>query len=171
MKASLATTLIIGGALLAGGCATKKYVRNTTAPIQAKVDQVGQQTGQNSQNIEDTRNQVKQVDERAQTGINAAQERAAAADSHAGEAMGRADRAQQSADKAQQASDANTQAIGGLRNVIANIDDYKLHSTVTVAFGFNKYALDEKSRQELDKVADDVKSGRRYFIGTACSLT
>ena len=164
MKASLATTLIVSGALLAGGCATKKYVRNTTAPIQAKVDQVGQQTSQNSQNIEDTRNQVKQVDERAQTGINAAQERASGADSRAGEAMGRADRAQQSADKAQQASDANTQAIGGLRNVIANIDDYKLQASVTVPFGFNKYSLDEKSRQELDKVADEVKSGRRYFI-------
>ena len=75
MKAFLATTCIVTGALLAGGCASKKYVRNTTAPIQAKVDQVGEQTtteyyGQ----IQDTRNQVKQVDERAQSGISAAQE-------------------------------------------------------------------------------------------------
>jgi len=164
MKASLATTLILSGALLSGGCATKRYVRNTTTPIQAKVDQVGEQTSRNSQTIEDTRSQLKQVDERAQSGISAAQERASTADSRAGDAMGRADRAQQSADKAQQASDANSQAIGGLRNVIANIDDYKLQATVAVPFGLNKYALDAASRGELDKLAEDVKSGRRYFI-------
>src|SRR5262249_7301766 len=97
MKAFLATTIIVTGALLAGGCATKKYVRNTTAPIQAKVDQVGEQTTQNSSQINDTRNQVKQVDERAQSGISAAQERASTADQHAqqadqhaGEAMNKA---------------------------------------------------------------------------------
>src|SRR3982750_4521907 len=85
MRVTLATTCILAGSLLAGGCATKKYVRNTTAPIQAKVDQVGQQTTQNSQQIQDTRNQVKQVDERAQSGMSAAQERAATADQHAGD--------------------------------------------------------------------------------------
>jgi hypothetical protein len=72
MKAFLATTFIVTGALLAGGCASKKYVRNTTAPIQAKVDQVGEQTTQNSTHIQETRDQVKQVDDRAQSGISAA---------------------------------------------------------------------------------------------------
>src|SRR6266699_2444848 len=80
MKAFLATTSIVTGALLAGGCATKKYVRNTSAPIQAKVDQVGEQTSRNGTQIEETRNQVKQVDEKAQSGISAAQERASTAD-------------------------------------------------------------------------------------------
>src|SRR6266545_2158565 len=83
MKAFLATTCIVTGSLLAGGCATKNYVRTTAAPIQAKVDQVGEQTSRNGQQIEDTRGQVKQVDERAQSGISAAQERASAADQHA----------------------------------------------------------------------------------------
>src|SRR5271166_735581 len=73
MRVFLATTCIIAGSLLAGGCATKTYVRNTTAPIQAKVDQVGTQTTQNSQQIEDTKAQLKQVDDKAQSGINAAQ--------------------------------------------------------------------------------------------------
>src|SRR6266851_3963272 len=97
MRAFLATTIIVTGALLAGGCASKKYVRNTTAPIQAKVDQVGEQTTQNSGQIQDTRTQVKQVDERAQSGISAAQERAATADQHAGDAMNSAKAADQKA--------------------------------------------------------------------------
>ena len=84
MKGFLITACIATGALLSAGCvATHKYVRNTTAPIQAKVDQVGEQASRNSQAIEDTKNQVKQVDEKAQSGINAAQEKASAADQHA----------------------------------------------------------------------------------------
>src|SRR5579883_2291055 len=76
MKAFLATTIIVAGALLAGGCATKKYVRNTTAPIQAKVDQVGEQTTQNGQQIQSTRNDLKSLDDKTEAGINAAKESA-----------------------------------------------------------------------------------------------
>src|ERR1035438_1866836 len=57
MNAFLVTTCIVTGTLLASGCATKKYVNNTAAPIQAKVDQVGEQTSRNGQQIEDTRSQ------------------------------------------------------------------------------------------------------------------
>src|SRR5437764_14376093 len=90
MKAFLATTCIVTGTLPAGGCATRKYVRNTTAPVQAKVDQVGEQTQKQGQEIQENRGQIKQVDENAQSGISAAKERAMTADNHAGEAMNRA---------------------------------------------------------------------------------
>jgi outer membrane protein OmpA-like peptidoglycan-associated protein len=164
MNAFLATTCIVTGALLAGGCATKKYVQNTTAPIQAKVDQVGEQTGRNGQQIEDTRSQVKQVDEKAQSGISAAQERAGAADQHAGLADQHAGEAQNRADQANRLGEKNTQELNSLRNVVANIDDYKLQTTVAVPFGFNKYELSADAKAELDKFATDVKSGKRFFI-------
>ncbi len=169
--AFLATTCIVTGALLAGGCATKKYVRNTTAPIQAKVDQVGEQTNRNGQSIEDTRNQVKQVDEKAQSGISAAQERAStadqhalaadqhatAADQHAGEAMNKANQAAQSADSA-------NRGLDSLRNVVANIDDYKLQTSASVPFKFNQYKLSDDAKQDLDKLADAAKPSKRFFI-------
>jgi outer membrane protein OmpA-like peptidoglycan-associated protein len=164
MNAFLATTCIVTGSLLAGGCATKKYVQNTTAPIQAKVDQVGEQTGRNGQQIEDTRNQVKQVDEKAQTGISAAQERAGAADQHATLADQHAGEAKTRADQANQLGEKNSQELTGLRNVVANIDDYKLQTTVAVPFGFNKYDLSADAKAELDRVAGEVKSGKRFFI-------
>jgi len=164
MKAFLATTCIVTGAMLAGGCATKKYVQNTAAPIQAKVDQVGEQTSRNGTQIEETRNQVKQVDEKAQSGISAAQERAstadqhaAAADQHAGEAMNRADQANKLGEK-------NTQDLNALRGVVANLDDYKLQTSVAVPFAFNKYELSADAKAELDKLAGEVKSGKRFFI-------
>ena len=171
MKAFLATTCIVTGALLAGGCATKKYVRNTAGPIQAKVDQVGDQTNKNTQSIEDTRNQVRQVDDKAQTGISAAQERAstadqhaatadqhaATADQHAGEAMNRAQQAAQTADQA-------NRGLDSLRSVISNIDDYKLQSSVAVPFKFDQSSLSPDAKQDLDKFASDVKTDRRFFI-------
>ena len=83
MKAFLATTCIMAGALVASGCATKKYVNNTAAPIQAKVDSVGEQTTQNAQQLQEARTQlgtqIKDVDEKSQNGISAANERAATA--------------------------------------------------------------------------------------------
>src|SRR5579871_4317314 len=44
MKQFVVTACLLMGILLANGCATKKYVRNTVAPVQAKVEQVGEQT-------------------------------------------------------------------------------------------------------------------------------
>src|SRR5215469_16700571 len=164
MKAFLATTCILAGTLLAGGCATKKYVRNTTAPIQAKVDQVGEQTNQNSAQITETKNQVKQVDERAQAGISAAQEKAATADQHAADAMNKANQADQHAAQVDQKTDQNAQAISSPRTVVANIDDYKLQTSATVPFKFNAWTLTTDAKQDLDKLADDVKADKRFFI-------
>jgi outer membrane protein OmpA-like peptidoglycan-associated protein len=164
MRLLLATTCILTGALLAGGCATKKYVQNTTAPIQAKVDQVGDQTNRNGQQIEDTRNQVKQVDEKSQNGISAATERANGADQHAATADQHAGEAMSRANQANQLGEQNGRSIDSLRSVVSNIDDYKLQSTVAVPFGFNKYNLSDDAKQDLDKLATDVKSDKRYFI-------
>jgi OmpA-OmpF porin, OOP family len=164
MRAFLATTCIITGVMLAGGCATKKYVRNTTAPIQAKVDQVGEQTSQNGQQINDTRNQVKQVDERAQSGISAAQERAASADQHAANADQHAGEAMTQATQAAQVGDQNTQALNSLKQVVSNIDDYRMQTSVSVPFQFDKYKLTTEAKQDLDKLVSDVQPDKRFFI-------
>ena len=62
-------------ALLFGGCATKKYVQQSTGPIQSKLDQVGDQANKQSASIE-TQKDI----ERHETGINAAKERATSAE-------------------------------------------------------------------------------------------
>jgi outer membrane protein OmpA-like peptidoglycan-associated protein len=171
MKGLLATICIASAALLAAGCATHKYVRNTTAPIQAKLDQVGEQASRNDQSIGDTKNQVKQVDENAQSGINAAQERASTADQHAltadqhaGDAMNSANQAGQTASQAVQSADRANQGLESLRNVIANIDDYKLQSSATVPFKFNQSVLTTEGQEDLDKLAEGIKSTQRFFV-------
>jgi outer membrane protein OmpA-like peptidoglycan-associated protein len=150
--------------LLAAGCATKTYVRNTTAPIQAKVDQVGTQTTQNTQQIEDTKGQLKQVDDKAQSGINAAQERASAADQHAAAADQHASDAMNQAKQATQMADANSKDLNKLRDVVANIDDYKMQTAATVPFAFDKWALTPSAKEDLDGLATGLSADKRFVI-------
>ena len=94
------------------------------------VGQVAGQANKNSPSIEETHAEVKDVDERAQIGIDAARERAA---------------------------DANRRNIAKLRGAIENIDDYKLQPSANVSFGFDKWALSKDAGQELDKSAGEAK--------------
>jgi len=171
MRVLLATTCIVTGVLITTGCATKKYVNNTTAPIQAKVNQVGDQTTQNSQQIQDTNKKVTDVDERATNGISSANEKAGTADQHAGDAMNHANDAMShandamtSATSANGKADQNAQSLNKLRDVVANIDDYKLQTSVTVPFKFDKAVLTPDTKQDLDKLAQDVQADKRFFI-------
>ena len=164
MRVYLATTCIVAGSLLATGCATKTYVRNTTAPIQAKVDQVGTQTTQNTQQIEDTKGQLKQVDDKTQSGINAAQERGSAADQHAADADQHASDAMNQAKQATQMADANSGDLNKLRDVVANIDDYKMQTAATVPFAFDKWALTPSAKEDLDSLASGLSSDKSFVI-------
>jgi len=161
MRHFVATTCVLSLTLIAGGCATKKYVRNTTAPIQAKVDQVGEQTQKQGQDIQETRTQVKQVDDTAQSGISAAKERAMTADNHAGEAMNRAN---QVGTEVNQRVDQTNSNLDQLRTSVANLDDYKMTGETSIPFRFNKYSLDNQSKEDLDKLVANVGSAKRYFI-------
>ncbi len=152
---------ILVAAMLAGGCATKKYVRNTVAPVQAKVDQVGDQTQKQGQQIQQTqsdlKSDIKQVDDRAQSGISAAKEQAMTAQNHATDAMNKANQANDLATK-------DSQEIASLRQVIPNLDDFKQVADLTIPFAFNKYRLTEKDQQDLDNLVANTSKNKRFFI-------
>ncbi|MGA2130784.1 MAG: OmpA family protein [Bryobacteraceae bacterium] len=161
MTRTIFGTGILAATLLTGGCATKKYVQNTTAPIQAKVDQVGDQTNKNGQQIQQVQTQVqtdlKGVDERAQSGISAAKE----------QAMTAQNAAQDAATKASQASDLankDSEEISSLRQVVSNLDDYKQVADLTIPFAFNKYMLTAKDKEDLDSLVSNTSKNKRFFI-------
>jgi outer membrane murein-binding lipoprotein Lpp len=89
MKKILGLSLILTGAMLTGGCATKKYVQQTAAPIQTKVDQVADQANKQGSEIDAAKKDI----ERHETGINAAKEKAMSAENRANEAMTAANKA------------------------------------------------------------------------------
>lgn len=148
---------ILAATLLTGGCATKKYVQNTAAPIQAKVDQVGDQSNKQGQQITQTQTDMKGVDERAQSGISAAKESAMTAQNSAQGAMDKANSASDMANK-------DSEEINSLRQVVTNLDDYKQVADVTIPFAFNKYSLTAKDRDDLDNMVASASKNKRYFI-------
>jgi outer membrane protein OmpA-like peptidoglycan-associated protein len=150
--------------MFAGGCATKKYVRNTAAPIQAKVDQVGEQTNRNAAATEEARKEIKSVDERAESGISAAKERAMTAENKAGEAMNKATEAANMAADARTRADNATTEIATIRTIVANIDDYKPVAETTVNFAFGKDKLSPEAQEALDKLATDKGNMKRYVV-------
>lgn len=155
------TSGLLAATLLTGGCATKKYVQTTTAPIQAKVDQVGDQTNKNGQQIQQTRTDltanINGVDEKAQNGISAAKEQAMTAQNSAQDAANKAGQAADLAGK-------DSEEIKNLRQQVSNLDDYKQVADVTIPFGFNKYTLTEKDRADLDTMVANASQNKRYFI-------
>ena len=161
------SSLVLATALAFSGCATKKYVMNTTTPIKGQVDQVEAKVNEQGKQLDSQKQQI----ENQQTGLNATNERAMAADQRAGDAINRADQAGQKADTAttkadtaNQKSDRNSHDIGELRQVIANIDDYKPVKEIVVPFAFDRDVLTADAKQTLDDLVTDKNALKHYFI-------
>jgi outer membrane protein OmpA-like peptidoglycan-associated protein len=160
-------SLMLVSALAFTGCATKKYVATTTAPIKSEVDQVQAQANQQGQKLDQQGqaiDQQKQQLEAQGTKLSATDERATSADQRAGDAINRADQAGQKADTANAKGDKNAHDINDLRGVIANLDDYKAVKEVVVAFGFDKDVLTPDGKQELDNLVANQSALKHYFI-------
>jgi outer membrane protein OmpA-like peptidoglycan-associated protein len=160
MKQSIPITFVMMGALLGGGCATKKYVQQSVNPVSGKLDQVAQQTNQQGQKLDQTSqslDQTRQAQEKDETDLSATKERAMSADNKAGDALNRADQANQKADKL-------SGDLGDLRNTVANLDDYKQVNQATVNFKFNSDKLSSDAKQQLDQMVANQNQYKRYFI-------
>jgi len=164
VKQDFGILLILSGVLLAGGCATKKYVQQTSAPIQSKVDQVADQANKQGTDIDTAKKDI----ERHETGINAAKERAISAETQAKEATTAAQKADQDAMQAQSAAEKNGSELSSFRNsvntTLGNLDDYKLQAETVVPFGFNKDVLTPEAKEQLDQFVKEHSGAKRYFI-------
>ena len=147
---SLAATLLAVVVPMTVGCATKKYVRNEVTPTVNKVNELDDLTAKNTRDIKD-------VDTRAQQGIQQVDSKAAAADQKALAAGQAAEQANQKATKA------DTRVVS-LAGTVENLDNYKPVSDTTVQFGFDKADLTRKDRQTLDDFAQQIQGQKHYII-------
>jgi OOP family OmpA-OmpF porin len=136
--------------LLTTGCSTKNYVRSQTGPLIQQTNDLDAKTAQDHRAITDT-------DQRAQAGITQAQSAADAADQHAASAG-------QAADAANQAAQEAVNRVDSLTGVIANLDNYKELSDVSVTFAFDKAVLTAADKEQLDQVATGLTSTRGYIL-------
>ena len=132
------------------GCATKKYVRNETAPTINKINELDDLTAKNTRDLRD-------VNTRAQQGIEAAQAAAAAADQKALSAGQSADQAQSLATQAANRADS-------LTGVVANLDNYRPVTETAVHFGFDKFNLTPKAKQALDELGAELPNAKHYIV-------
>jgi len=132
------------------GCASKKYVRNQTAPIIQHAGQLNNETAENTRKIHD-------VDQRAQSGIEKAQSSADTANQSAQNASQQAGNAQNSANEAVNRADS-------LGSVVKDLDNYKPVANVSVHFAFNKAVLTADDRQQLDSFASQLASNNNYIL-------
>jgi OOP family OmpA-OmpF porin len=144
---ALASTLVIAFTV---GCSSKNYVRSQTTPIIQQTNDLDTKTAANHRDIVDT-------DERAQKGIAGAQNAANTADQHALAAG-------QSADAANQSAKDAYNRVDSLSGVVANLDNYKQLSEVTVTFGFDKSVLTASDKKQLDDMAANLSSTRGYIL-------
>lgn len=132
------------------GCATKNYVRTQTAPIVDKTNNLEDRTAQNNRDIRD-------VDARAQAGIQQAQNSANSANTNAQNATISANNAYNSANDAVHRADS-------LDSVVQGLDSYKPLADVSVNFGFDKANLTHESKAILDNFAAQLGTAKSYIL-------
>ena len=144
-------TLMLAATMLASiGCSTKNYVREQTTPLINKTNELDDLTAKNSKDIKD-------VDQRAQAGIQAVQAKAAEVDQKALTAGSEADKAQLSANSA-------TQRVDALTKAVINLDNYRPVVETAVHFGFNKDNLTKQAKEAIDQLAASVATTKGYII-------
>jgi len=150
MKRICLTLMLAMVAAASIGCSTKNYVRQQTTPLINKTNELDDMTATNSKSIKD-------VDQRAQAGIQQAQASADAADNKALAAGA-------SADKAQMAANSANQRVDTLTNTVINLDNYRSVAETSVHFGFNKDNLTKEAKEAIDQLAASVATTKGYII-------
>src|SRR5215467_7383941 len=136
--------------LVSVGCATKNYTRQQTTPLINKTNELDDLTAKNSKDIKD-------VDSRAQAGIQQVQSKAAEVDQKAMAAGQQATEAQTLADNA-------TRRVDSLQNTVANLDNYRVVTETSVHFAFDKDNLTKNAKEALDQLANDIQNTKGYII-------
>ncbi len=136
--------------VLTTGCTTKSYVRSQTEPVIQKTNELDDATAANNRAIHD-------VDQRAQAGIQQAQ-------NSANQAQQSAQNATQAANGAQTSSQDAVNRADSLAGVIANLDNYQQVADVSVTFGFNKSVLTRADKDQLDQFGGQLASTKSYIL-------
>jgi outer membrane protein OmpA-like peptidoglycan-associated protein len=130
--------------------ARKKWVRRQVDPIRDRTNELDQLQAKNA-------NDIKDVDSRAQAGINKAMMAANTADQHASDAANRANAAQTTATGASSRAES-------LNGTVSNLDQYKQVSSVDVKFPKGRTTLTTQGKDDLQQMAQQLGTEKGYII-------
>jgi len=130
--------------------ANKKYVQRQVTPIRDRVNELEQLTSENSR-------QIKDVDTRAQQGVQLVSEKASVAGQHATEAEAKGQQAQMAANEA-------SNRVSLTEKMVGNLDQYKGAAQTEIRFRPGQTALSKNAKDALDSMAAPLKDQRGYII-------
>jgi len=136
------------------GCATKKYVKQQIDPVSGRVDELTEVSKRNE-------NAIKDVDSRAQTGIQSVQAKANEVDQ---KALAADQKALEAQNMAKNADSKITSVETHFNQKISNIDSYKPVENASVKFKFNHSDLTDEAKAALDQLASKVKGSKGYVL-------
>jgi len=136
--------------LVAHPFANKKYVERRVGPIRDRLNELDQLTSENGRTIKD-------VDGRAQQGIQLASEKVTLADQHASDAGNKAQMAQTTATQA-------STRVASVEQMVSNLDQYKGDAQTEIRFRPGQSLLSKSAKDALDQMAAPLKDQRSYII-------
>ena len=138
------------GNLIMHPFATKKYVQRKVTPIKDRINELDELTSENARSIKD-------VDTRAQQGLQTASEKSSLADQHATDAASKAQLAQTSATDA-------TKRVSNAEQMVGNLDQYKGTAETEIRFRPGQSVLSKSAKDALDQMAGPLKDQKSYII-------
>jgi len=130
--------------------ANKKYVQRQVTPIRDRINELEQITSENSRVIKD-------VDTRAQQGIQLVSEKTSLADQHASDAANKAQSAQTAANVA-------STRVSTAEQMVGNLDQYKGSAQTEIRFRPGQTMLSKTAKDALDEMAAPLKDQRGYIV-------
>jgi len=165
----MASTLALS--LIGTGCATKKYVAKTIAPVESRVTGTETKNGEQDKQITAHGTQIEELDRdlsRTKEKLNDADSKAVAAGDAARQADAKAAQAAQAADVANKnAEGARTFASNGINQLGHTVDamnNYQMAKTVTVLFAVNQAKLTDDAKAQLDEFAKSAAGMERFMV-------
>ncbi len=130
--------------------ARKKWVNRQITPIKDRTNELDQLQAKN-------RNDIHDVDSRAQAGISKANSAAALADQHAQDASNRAASANTLASNASTRTDS-------LNTTVTNLDQYQEVTSTTIPFAAGRTVLGKTGKADLDDLATKLANEKGYIL-------
>ena len=171
MKITGMMTGALALSLFGTGCATKKYVAKTVAPVEQRVSGTETKNGEQDKQIASQGTQIQELE----GDLSKTKEKLGDTDNkatQAGEAAKAADQkaaaAQQSADGARQAADGARsfaeQGISRLDVTVQNMNKFQMAKSESVLFAFNSDKLTADGKAQLDELANQAKGMDRFVV-------
>lgn len=150
--------------LATSGCATKKFVRQTVAPVNQQVATLETHTNEKIAAVSaKEESDISQVNERISTTDQRVSQVAAAAQ----QAQGTASRAMAETETNAGRISANSTAISNLGSGVANALNYQLVEKTDVMFAFNKSTLTPEAKAALDQIVAKAQAQPRSVVELA----